>query len=48
MSLDEYREYVFTKLNPNLIAGFSPGTCIGCHSSLSGLASGVEGSLHAA
>jgi hypothetical protein len=34
MSLDEYRDYVLTGLNPNQAARLSPGTCIGCHSDI--------------
>ena len=34
MSLDEYREYALTRLNPNLAGQFSSDTCIGCHSAI--------------
>ena len=34
MSLDEYRDYALTRLDPNQAARLSPGTCIGCHSTI--------------
>lgn len=34
MSLDEYRNYALTRLNPNQAARLSPDTCIGCHSAI--------------
>ena len=37
MSLDEYRDYALTGLDPNQAGRLSPDTCIGCHSAIKNL-----------